>query len=118
MRVRSITANGEWTFGKGRANYLTGSKAIAQNVKTRLRSFLGDWFLDIEHGVDWLNLLGNRNTERRIIRAVERTVLQTNGIVSVNRIEIVRRDANRGIIIQVDYTDVFNAQQQTIEVPA
>ena len=118
MRVRSITAQGDFTFGKGRANYLTGSKAIAQNVKTRLRSFAGDWYLDVTHGVDWLNLLGNRGTERRIVRAVERTVLQTQGVVKVSRIEIVRRNRNRGIAIEVDYTDVFNSQQQVIEVPA
>ncbi|MDF1593738.1 MAG: hypothetical protein P1P89_19700 [Desulfobacterales bacterium] len=118
MRVRSITSLGDWTFGKGKANYLTTSKAIAQNVKTRLRSFLGDWYLDTGHGVDWLNLLGNRGTERRIVRAVEKTVLQTEGIVTVSRIEIIRRDRNRGVAIEVDYTDVFNAQQQTIEVPA
>ena len=110
MRVRTITAQGDWTFGKGRANYITGSKAIAQNVKTRLRSFVGDWYLDIDHGIDWLNLLGNRNTERRIIRAVERQVLQTEGVLSVARIEVVKRNRNRGITIEVEYTDVFNQQ--------
>lgn len=118
MRVRSITLNGDWTFGKGRANYLTASKAIAQNVKTRLRSFLGDWYLDVKHGVDWINLLGNLNTERRIIRAVERTVLKTFGVVSIGKIEIVQRDNNRGIIIQIYYIDVFNTQTQTVEVSA
>ncbi len=80
MRVRSITSDGDWTFGKGKANYLTGSKAISQNVKTRLRSFLGDWYLNLDHGIDWINLLGNLNTEKKITRAVEKTVLKTEAL--------------------------------------
>jgi len=116
MRVSRITAQGDWTFGKGRANYITKSKAIAQNVRTRIRSFTGDWFLDIEHGIDWMNLLGRPGTERRIIRAIERTILQTEGVLSVNNINIVRRDRNRQVSIEAEYTDVFNQPQQISEV--
>ena len=115
MRVRSITAQGDFTFGRGRANYISKSKAIAQNVRTRIRSFAGDWFLDIEHGIDWLNLLGRPGTERRIIRAIERQILQTEGVLTVESINIVRRDRNRKISIEAEYTDVYNQPQQISE---
>lgn len=108
MRVARIDKNSDWTFGRGKANYLRQSKAIAQNVKTRLRSFERDWVHNVAHGIDWVNLLGNLGTERRILRAVERTVLQTEGVVSVSRVEIIQRNANRGVTIEFDYKDVFN----------
>lgn len=116
MRVRSINSENDWTFGKGRANYLTGSSGIAQNVKTRLRSFRNDWFLDMGAGIDWLTLLGNPGTERRILRAVERAILQTEGVVRLTKLQIVGRDSNRGVRIEARYFDVFGVEQnETLE---
>jgi hypothetical protein len=118
MRVSGITLAGDWTFGKGRANYKTASNAIRQNVVTRLRSFTNDWFLDVDAGIPWFDLLGNRNTERRILRAIERTVLQTEGVIQLTQLEIIRRDADRGVTIALRYIDVFEtAVSDTMELP-
>jgi len=54
MRVSGLDSNRDWRFGKGRAVYKRNADAIAQNILTRLRSFLGDWYLDTEIGIDWL----------------------------------------------------------------
>jgi len=107
MKVSGLDKNNDWRFGKGRAVYLSERKAIKQNVRTRLRSFENDWFLDVEAGVPWVQLLGNLGTERRILRAVECTVLQTKGVLQITRLEIVRRDRHRGVTIRINYTDVY-----------
>ena len=119
MQVSGLDKNLDWRFGKGRAAYKTNAKAIEQNVQTRLRSFRGDWYLDVDAGVNWIELLGNPGTEKRIIRAVESTVLQTEGVISIQELKIVGRDSNRGVTIQLQYTDVF-AQQllKTMELSA
>jgi len=116
MRTRSIDSSDDWTFGKGKANYITGTAAIAQNVKTRLRSFKNDWYLDTENGIDWLELLGNLNTRKRIIRAIERTILLTEGVVSVSKIEILSVNQNRKATFDIDYTDVYGQQTETINL--
>lgn len=108
MSVRAITANGDWTFGKGRADYIRGSKEIQQNVVTRLRSFKNDWFLDVDAGIDWIDLLGKRGTEPRILREIERVILQTDGVVSIDSLDLVSRDSNRGVTMEIRFTDVFN----------
>ena len=54
MRVSGLDKNLDWRFGKGRAAYKRNADAIAQNILTRLRSFLGDWYLDTEAGIDCL----------------------------------------------------------------
>lgn len=119
MRVSALDATGDWTFGKGRANYIADRKAIKQNVKTRLRSFTDDWFLDVDNGIPWLDLLGNLGTERRILRAVERTVLQTEGVLSVQNVAIVGRNTNRGVTIELSYTDVYSVTvTETLELTA
>lgn len=116
MRVRALDSSDDWTFGKGHANYLTGSLAIAQNVKTRLRSFKNDWYLDVDAGIDWFELLGNLGTQRRIIRAVEKAVLQTEGVVTVSRVEIIA-NVNRKAAIEVNYTDVYGTEQTETVTP-
>jgi len=119
MQVSGLDKNLDWRFGKGRAVYKRDSKAIAQNVLTRLRSFKNDWYLDTEAGVDWLQMFGNLSTERRIIRAVESTVLLTEGVISIQKLGIIRRNTNRGVTIELQYTDVFTQQDlQTLELTA
>ena len=71
MSVSKIDKNRDWNFGRGLANYITGSEEIAQNVATRLRSFVNDWFLDTEQNIDWFVLLGTRGTEKQIKIEVE-----------------------------------------------
>ena len=48
----------DWTFGKGRQSYLRHEAAIKQSIRTRLMSFLGDCFFDINAGIDWWRFLG------------------------------------------------------------
>ena len=119
MRVSGLDKNLDWRFGKGRAAYKRNADAIAQNILTRLRSFLGDWYLDTETGIDWLTLLGNLGTEKRILRAVESTVMQTDGVLSIQELKIIRRDSTRGVKIRIRYTDVFGpSSSQTLEFTA
>ena len=119
MRVSGLDSNLDWRFGKGRAAYKRNADAIAQNILTRLRSFRGDWYLDVDAGVNWVELLGNPGTEKRIIRAVESTVLQTEGVISIQELKITGRDSTRGVKIRIRYTDVFGASNpQTLEFTA
>jgi len=119
MQVSGLDKNLDWRFGKGRAVYNRDSKAIAQNVLTRLRSFRGDWYLNVTFGINWIELLGNLGTENRLLRAVESTVLQTEGVISIQRLGIIQRNVNRGVTIELQYTDVFTQQDlQTLELTA
>lgn len=61
MITRALDADGDWTFGKGANDYLSGNPAIAQSLVTRIKSFLGDCFFDAGAGIDWFNLLGSKN---------------------------------------------------------
>ena len=107
MIVSGLNSDGDWTFGKSRANYKRNGDAVYQNVQTRIKSFVNDWFLDIRTGIDWYNLLGNKNTETQILREIERVVLQTQFVRSIQKLEIVRRDKNRAITIELAITTLF-----------
>lgn len=108
MSVSALSPTGDWTFGSGRGNYLTGSKEVLQNVVTRIKEFRNDWALDISAGIDWFVLLGLVGTENTIISEVSRVTLETDGVASVNSVTITRRDVeNRELFLTLSYTDIY-----------
>ena len=114
MSVRKVTSDGDWTFGKGLADYVSGSEEIKQNVVTRLRSFTDDYFLNVDEGSPWIELFGNLGTERQILRAIEKSVAQTNGVLSITELKLLDTDSNRNARIAVTYTDVYNTTASEI----
>ena len=108
MEVAGITSEGDFIFGRSLASYKTKSDAIAQNVVTRLRLFTDDWYLDVDSGIPWIELLGTRGNSDRIRREVEKSVLQTDGVKSISKLEITTDSENRGLSIELEYNDVFD----------
>lgn len=87
--VRKLTKDDDWTFGRGRADYIRKDPEIQQNIKTRLRSFKDDWFLDIEANIPWIELLGSFNKKREIEQEVKRVILATDGVLRINKLDII-----------------------------
>lgn len=106
MRVAGLDSNDDWVFGKGKASYKVQSKAVLQNIKTRLKSFTDDWFLNIEDGIDWITLLGSKGNEDRIKREIEKTILQTDGVVAIINFNTVLADRN--LSVKIKYIDVYS----------
>lgn len=115
MRVRRLNGH-DWTFGRGRADYVKDQAAIAQNIKTRLLSFKNDWFLDIDANIDWMNLLGQRGTEKIIENEVARVILTTSGVVRINSLSLQNKE--RRVIIEADITTIFGNDTITVGISA
>lgn len=112
MRVSRLI-NDDWTFGKGHANYTSNSDAVRQNVVTRLRSFVNDWFLDIEANIDWLNILGNKNNQELVESEVRRVVLATEGVLTIDHFEIVEI-VSRNATIELNFTTIFDDKIEAV----
>lgn len=117
MRVSGLTADGDWRFGKGRAVYLRRSEAIQQAVVTRLRSFTDDWFLDTVNGLPWIELLGNKESEKRILREIETQVLGTEGVRLIERLRVTGL-TQRNASIELTVIDIFDERfDETVTIP-
>lgn len=108
MRVSGLTAGGDWTFGRGKANYKAKSQAVRQSVVTRLREFQNDYFADIGRGIDWITIMGQRGNQDRIKREIERRVLSTEGVRTIDKLEITQIRSDRSATIELRYTDFFD----------
>ncbi len=107
MSVRKLDSNFDWTFGKSKAQYLTGSDEIAQNVVTRLRSFKFDWFLDTDANIDWLTILGSKSNREIIINEISRVAAETIGVKNIIEV-VILSVTNRDAKIQLKYVDIYD----------
>ena len=66
----------------------TGVEIIAQRVRCRLLTWLGDWTLDVNAGVDYFAYLGTKPAPlATLTNAVAREIRTTPGVVNVLDIE-------------------------------
>lgn len=91
-----MDSSGDYTFGQSAANYLVDSpEAVGQRVGTRLRLWVGDWFLDLTEGTPyWEQILGHKNIA--LAGAVLRDrILSTPFAVSVDDYSVIFDETTR-----------------------
>jgi hypothetical protein len=107
MIIRALDSNGDWTYGKGQNNYNSGNAAIAEDIQTRLASFLGDCFFDTGAGIDWFNLLGAKD-QIAINLAVSAVILNTSNVTGILQLSIVLNSGTRAIVIQYQVVTTYS----------
>lgn len=117
MIIRSIDEVGDWNFGKGRNDYVSNNKAVAQDINCRLLEFLGDCFFAIDSGIDWFNLLGSKN-EMALKLAVSNVITNTENVDSVVVLSTFYDSSIRKKIIYYKVTTAFGTViESTTEIP-
>lgn len=115
MRVRALDGTGDFKFGRGTSDYKVDIDALAQNIQTRLKSFLGDCFFDLGAGVDWFNLLGSKNIQELKLVLVA-VILNTENVISCTEL-IASISSTRNFLIQYSVNTVYGEiTNQTLEV--
>ena len=107
MRVRKVDKNHDWTFGQGLNNYANKSDAIYLSVKMILLSVRNDWFLDLEHGINWFEYW-NKNPDMLAMEMdIKTNVLNVEGVVRIDSYEVSIDPDTRESIITLSYTDIY-----------
>lgn len=114
MRVRSIDIDSDWLFGKGRNDYKRDLKATMQNLQTRLSSFLGDCFFDLEAGIDWLNLLGAKD-QLPLELAISSVILNTQDVTGLLLLN-VSRDSARNLTLTYRVQTSYGTSQASFSL--
>jgi hypothetical protein len=84
-----------------------GSNKIMQNIKTRLKTFLGEWFLDETIGLPYFQEIFVKGTSlSRIDTLFQQTILSTQGVIELRTYEGEYDNSNReytvkwGVIVE------------------
>lgn len=112
MRVRRLDSNHDWTFGQGFSSYANQSEAIAQCVQTRLWSFMGDWFLDLEHGLPWLEQMDRTTNLNAFERQIKRAVLEVEGVKQIQAYHTDLDSNSRQLTVSIEYVDIYDKPHQ------
>lgn len=84
MRYRKLDASDDYSFGRGRGDFwIDCPDAVAQAVKTRLRLWQREWFLDLTAGTPYATKVLGRNTSGTRDPAIRARVLTTPGVASI-----------------------------------
>lgn len=112
MRTRRTDADGDWTFGRGRASYASKSECVRQKVKTRLLSLKQDWFLDLDHGLDWSGSMARRGTRVKLESDIRSCILQTDGVKALTAFDTQYVPKTRKLTVAATFTDIYGTESE------
>ena len=120
MKVRKLDENGDIVTNGVLWNY--DSSAIAQNVSTRLKLFLGEYFRDITEGVPWLEkedggdgIFGKGYSLSQVESILRQRIVRTSGVVKLLKFTMDYTPTNRKISIYVMILTDYGVEEITWE---
>lgn len=113
-RVRTLSPTGDYTFGQSAANFLANSPdMVAQNIKTRLGLWLGEWFVDTREGTPWKQQVLGKGTVAVYDLAIRTRVLQTEGVVAVTQYQSNYNPDDRSLSVSMTVDTIYG--ETTVE---
>jgi hypothetical protein len=99
--------------------WLTGAEAIASDLRSRLQTFLGEWFADATIGFAWFErVLGQKPRDGQLAELFGDLVRGTPGIVDMPRFVVTKtgpRSRRISLDAQSDFGDLISATLSTTE---
>lgn len=112
-RVRAIDGIGDWEYGKGQNDYKRNNAAVAQNIRTRLSSFLGDCFFDSGAGIDWFTLLGSKD-QLTLNLSINAVILNTPDVTGILQ-TFLKLSENRIFTVNYKVQTTFSVASGTFQ---
>jgi hypothetical protein len=81
MRTRPLSVTGDFTIGQ--PWYVNNTQAVAQSISTRLKLWLGEWFLDQSDGTPYLTEILGERYNKTPDAAIKRRILGTPGVTQL-----------------------------------
>lgn len=102
MRYRRLSEDGDRAFGRAQMDFYRNTpEAVAQAVVTRLRLWLGEWFLDQTEGTPWQAGALGKGRQNSIDPMLRLRILETEGVTAIT-----------------NYTSDYDADQRKVTLRA
>ena len=114
MRLRKLTASGDYQFGGGAADFWQDvPDGVGQAVGTRLALRVGEWFLDTAEGTAWDTQVLGVGTEGLYDMEVRSRILNTQGVIEMAEYASERLSESRALSIQATISTIYGATKFT-----
>lgn len=108
MRYRKLDENGDMTFGNQQADfYRDVPDAPAQAVMTRLRLWLGEWFINQTEGTPYTQAVLGMHTQNTVDPAMRSRILNTQGVTQITSYNSYRDPDTRRITINATIDTLY-----------
>ena len=98
MIYRRLDENGDFSFGRGSGDFISGTLAVAQAIKTKLMMLKGEWWENTEDGLQAIpGILGANGSPESLAGAdllIQARIFETPGVISITDYTSVL-DSNR-----------------------
>lgn len=112
MRYRKLDSNGDMNFGNQQADfYRDNPQAVAQAVWTRLRLWVGEWFIDQTEGTPYQQAALGTNKKATIEPAIRARILGTEGVTSIESFSLAINPDDRVASINAVINTAFGSTQ-------
>lgn len=122
MKYRRLDQFGDMQFGHGLADfYVDVPEAVAQAVLTRLRLWVGDWFLDNREGTDWPGSVLGVHSKLTADLELRARIGGTQGLAGVQSYASIRDGETRSLAVRVmintEFGDIVLAAPVNVRAP-
>ncbi len=108
MTYRRLDSNNDYSFGRGRADFLSGVDAVGQAIVTRLKLLEGEWWEDTSDGLPlWQSILGQRTAKAAIDRIITSRILGTPNVTAISNFSSSLNTSTRAYSFQCSVTTAF-----------
>ncbi|WP_304110493.1 hypothetical protein [Phascolarctobacterium succinatutens] len=95
-KTHDLALNGDVLF-------IDNVERVAQQIKIQLLTFLGEWFLDVTHGVPYLDYVLVKNPNFTLIRELFREqILKVDGVSNLVSIDIDFESTTRKMLLSYE----------------
>lgn len=114
MRYRQLGAEGDYQFGRSGLFLINSPAAVAQAIKTRLKLWTGEWFLDSEEGTPYATeILGTGTSDTRDL-AVRSRILDTVGVKEITDYSS-SMSPTRQFVVSVTVATIYGSTSLIVE---
>ena len=101
----------------GRTSFVDGAERIAQQIKTTLLTFLGEWFLDTTFGVPYFDDVLVKSPNRASIEAIFRArIRDVPGVARVRGLELQIERQLRVLRVTYDVDTAAGRLERVVEL--
>lgn len=112
MIIRKIDGDNDWEFGLGLSDYAKDEEAVAENIQTRVLSWVNDCFFALNEGVDWKARL-DVGQQSALLEEVKNVILQSFGVVTIIDVEAILNKTTRLYTIRYDIQTIYSPSFQS-----
>lgn len=115
-RDLALDVNGDLDLVDGDFRMLTGGEAIASDLRARLQTWAGEYFLDTSLGVPWLSDVFGKAGAARAEQVLRRAIEETPGVREILRFRLTvartERTASLDFAVSTDFGEIVVASQE------